>query len=289
LLDFGTLLTLTVLEQKDNIDFTAASSMTTLNYTGALIYKDDQGQQTNVVTITSNVLTNLNIGDGYIGSLIVDGAGGLTALTTAGKIVNTTIKSNAALETIDFGHDHLSGEFAATVAVTGNGKITELDLSTVNKIKTVTVTGNSSLTALTMAGYSPAAEPGADINVTIHSNALAATYTAAIAGSETTQYGGASLTDSTGLLCSISDFILTYSEQEDVNGNARSGSVSMSINLALVTEGTNAADTLSSTLSADTAAQEGADSVSSTLSDNETDGGAIDGIAEMKSLIDTCS
>jgi hypothetical protein len=140
-----------------------------------------------------------------------------------------------------------------------------------------------------MAGYSPAAEPGADINVTIHSNALAAAYTAAIAGSETTQYGGASLTDDTGLLCSISDFILTYSEQEDVNGNARSGSVSMSINLALVTEGTNAAATLSATLTADTAAQEGADSVSSTLSDNETDGGAIDGIAEMKSLIDTCS
>jgi hypothetical protein len=289
LVDFGNLLTLTVLEQSTNIDFTAASSMTTLNYTGKKLYSNDQGQQTNQVTITSNVLTTLNIGDGYIGTLNVNGANGLTAITTAGKIVNTSISNNTALETIDFGHDHLSGEFAATVVVSGNAKITSLNLSTVNKIKTVTVTGNSSLTALTMAGYSPAAEPGADINVTISGNALAATYTAAIAGSETTPYGGASLTDSTGLLCSISDFILHYNEQEDVNGNARSGSVSLSINLALVTEGTNAAATLSATLSADTAAQEGADSDSSTTTDNETDGGAIDGIAEMESLIDTCS
>jgi len=288
LVDFGTLLTLTVMEQSSNIDFSAASSMTTLNYTGKKLYVDDEGEQTNQVTITSDVLTTLNIGDGFIGTLTVNGAGGLTALTTAGKIVNTTVSGNNALETIDFGHDHLSGEFAATVNVSSNPKITSLDLSTVNKIKTVTVTGNASLTALTMAGYSPAAEPGADINVTIHSNALAAAYTAAIAGSETTPYSGASLTDSTGLLCSISDFILHYNEQEDVNGNARSGSVSLSINLALVTKGSDTA-TLSATLSADTAAKEGADSDPNTTTDNETDGGAIDGIAEMESLIDTCS
>ena len=291
LVDFGTLLTLTVLEQGSNIDFTAASSMTTLNYTGKLLYSNDMDQQTNMVTITSDVLTSLNIGDGYIGTLTVDGAAGLTALTTAGKIVNTTINNNAALATIDLGHDHLSGERAATVAVTNNTAITTLDLSTVNKIKTVTVTGNTTLTALTMAGYSPAAEPGADIMVTISGNALAASYVNAVAGSETTPYSGASLTDSTGLLCSISEFMLHYNAQEDVNGNARSGSVSMSINLALVTDdaATPLTRTLSVTLSADTAAQEGADSDAATATDNETDGGAIDVIAEMESLIDSCS
>ena len=56
-------------------------------------------------------------------------------------------------------------------------------MSTINKIKTVTVTGNASLTALTMAGYSPAAEPGAAINVTIGNNALSwYLYTTAVAG-----------------------------------------------------------------------------------------------------------
>ena len=166
-----------------------------------------------------------------------------------------------------------------------------LSLWLILNVKTVTVTGNTTLTALTMAGYSPAAEPGADIMVTISGNALAASYVNAVAGSETTPYSGASLTDSTGLLCSISEFMLHYNAQEDVNGNARSGSVSMSINLALVTDdaATPLTRTLSVTLSADTAAQEGADSDAATATDNETDGGAIDVIAEMESLIDSCS
>ena len=108
--------------------------------------------------------------------------------------------------------------------VDNNDKVETLNLSTVNKIKTVTVTGNASLTALTMAGYSPAAEPGAAINVTISGNNLAATYTTAVAGSETTPYSDASLTDATGLLCSVSDFITFYKDQTD-----RSATVSLSI------------------------------------------------------------
>ena len=234
LVDWATMLTLTLTEQGDNIDFSAAASMTTLNYTGKLLYSSAMDQQTNQVTITNSGLQTLNIGDGYIGTLHVNGAG-ITALTTAGKIVNTQVANNVALTTIDFGHDHLSGERAATVLVDNNDKVETLNLSTVNKIKTVTVTGNASLTTLTMAGYSPAAEPGAAINVTISGNALAATYTAAVAGSETTPYSDASLTDATGLLCSVSDFITFYKDQTD-----RSATVSLSINLAKVTVGTAA-------------------------------------------------
>ena len=157
-------------------------------------------------------------------------------------------------------------------------------MSTVNKIKTVTVTGNASLTALTMAGYSPAAEPGAAINVTISGNALAATYTAAVAGSETTPYSDASLTDATGLLCSVSDFITFYKDQTD-----RSATVSLSINLAKVTVGTAAPAALSAALDADDAAKKGIDGDAATAADNETNGGAIDTIAEMNAIIDSCS
>ena len=117
---------------------------------------------------------------------------GITELNTAGKIVNTEVANNVALTKINLGHDHLSGERAATVVVSNNDKVETLDLSTVNKIKTVTVTGNGSLTTLTMAGYSPAAEPGAAINVTIGDNNLAADYDTAVAGSETTPYTDAS-------------------------------------------------------------------------------------------------
>ena len=150
-------------------------------------------------------------------------------MTTAGKIVNTEVANNVALTTIDFGHDHLSGERAATVVINNNDKVESVNLSTVNKIKTVTVTGNASLTALTMAGYSPAAEPGAAINVTIGDNNLAADYDTAVAGSETTPYTDASLSDTTGLLCAVSDFITFYKDQTD-----RSATVSLSINIKML-------------------------------------------------------
>ena len=291
LVDIATLLTLTLKEQANDIDFSVATSMTTLDYTGKLLYNNAMDTQTNMVTITSSVLQNLVIGDGYIGSLTVSGAAALTDITTAGEIVNTTIHANSALTEISLGHDHLEGERAATVVVTSNPQITTLNLSTVNKIKTVTVSGNASLTALTMAGFSPPAEPGANINVTIGQNALEAAYVTAIAGSETTPYSGASLTDTTGLLCDIKEFITFYSAQKDVNDNARSGSVSMSIDIAKTTNdaATPLTRTLSVTLSADTAAKNGADSNAATAADNETDGGPIDTIAEMNSIIDSCS
>jgi|GEM_PF-3155239 len=285
LVDFATLLTLTVLEQSTNIDFSNATSMTTLNYTGKQLYSSAMDQQTNQVTITNALLTSLNIGDGYIGTLHVNGAG-ITELVTAGKIVNTQVAGNAALTNINFGHDHLSGERAATVAVQNNPKIETLNLSTINKIKTVTVTGNASLTSLTMAGYSPAAEPGAAINVTIGNNGLAASYATAIAGSETTPYSDASLSDTTGLLCSVKDFITYYKDQTD-----RSATVSLSINLKNVTNdaATPVTQTLSATLSGDTAAKAGIDGDAATTADNETDGNDIDTIAEMNAIIDTCS
>ena len=284
LLDFATMKTLTLTEQGDNLDFSAAASMTTLNYTGKLLYSDAMDQQTNQVTITNSALTSLNIGDGYIGTLHVNGAG-IEDLTTAGKIVNTEVANNVALKEISFGHDHLSGERAATVLVSNNDKVQTLDLSTINKVKSVNVSGNASLTALTMAGYSPAAEPGAAINVTINANKLAASYDTAVAGSETTPYSDASLSDATGLLCSVSEFILFYHGQAD-----RTVTPTLSLNIAEVTNdaATPVTATLSATLTGDTDAQNGIDGVNGNA-DDETDGGAINSIKEMEAIIDSCS
>jgi len=286
LVDFDNMLTLTLTEQGDNIDLSAASSMTTLNYTGKLLYKTAMDQQTNNVSITTDALTSLVIGDGYIGTLNIVSAGGLKGITTAGKIVNTVIQNNAALETISFGHDHLSGERAAVVNVSGNAKIESLDLSTINKVKHVNITGNASMTALTMAGYSPAAEPGAQVTVTIHSNALAASYKTAIAGSETTPYSSASLTDATGLLCSVSEFLHFYADQTD-----RTVTPTIDLNLELVTDDTTptaVTATLSATLSGDTAAKAGLDGAAGGA-DAETNGGSIDSFQEMDRIIDSCS
>ena len=284
LLDFATMKTLTLTGQGDNLDFSAAASMTTLNYTGKLLYKDAMDQQTNQVTITNTALTSLNIGDGYIGTLHVNGAG-IEDLTTAGKIVNTELANNVALKDISFNHDHIPGERAATVLVSNNDKVETLDLSTINKVKSVNVSGNASLTALTMAGYSPPAEPGAAINVTISANKLAADYDTAVAGSETSAYTTASLTDATGLLCSVSEFILFYHAQAD-----RTVTPTLSLNIAEVTNDadTPVTATLSATLTGDTDAQNGIDGVNGNA-DDETDGGAINSIKEMEAIIDKCS
>ena len=286
LVDFANMLTLTLTEQGDNIDFSAASSMTTLNYTGKLLYKTAMDQQTNNVSITTDALTSLVIGDGYIGTLNIVSAGGLKDITTAGKIVNTIIQNNAALETISFGHDHLSGERAAVVNVSGNAKIELLDLRDIQKVKHVNITNNATMTALIMAGYSPAAEPGAQVTVTISGNALAATYTTAIAGSETTPYSSASLTDATGLLCSVSEFLHFYADQTD-----RTVTPTIDLNLELVTDDTTptaVTATLSATLSGDTAAKAGLDGAAGGA-DAETNGGSIDSFQEMDRIIDSCS
>ena len=286
LVDFANMLTLTLAAQADNIDFTQAVSMTTLNYTGKKLYSNAQGQQTNQVTITSAVLTALDV-DGFIGSLNVSGAAKLASLETDGEIVNVVLHNNPELAIVNFGHDHISGEFAATLEVHHNPKIETLDLSTVNKVKLVNVSSNASLTALTMAGYSPAAEPGANISVTIGGNALAATYTTAVAGSETTPYSDASLTDATGLLCSVSDFINFYNDQTD---RSATNTPTVSINLTKVTNdaATPVTATLSATLSGDDAAKAGLDGTAGNA-DDETDGGAIDSIAELNAIVDTCS
>ena len=291
LVDYGTLLTLSLTEQGSNIEFASAASMTTLNYTGKSLWKNTMGQQNNVVSITSNLITTLNV-DGFVGTLNVEGAGGLTALTTAGRIVNTAVKGNTALATLELGHDHVLNERAATLEVHNNAKITSLDLSTVNKVKHVKVTNNASMTLLTMAGFTPYAESAASVTVTISGNALVATYTRAVAGSETGPYTDASLTDTTGLLCAVSEFINYYNTQKDVNDNARAGTVTVVIDLADVTDNKatpNKNVSLNTVLNDDTAAKAGVDGVASGA-DAETDGiGGINSIAEMNFIIDTCS
>jgi hypothetical protein len=136
-----------------------------------------------------------------------------------------------------------------------------------------------------MAGFSPPAEPGAQVTVTISGNALAATYTTAIAGSETTPYTSASLTDATGLLCSVSEFLHFYADQTD-----RTVTPTIDLNLELVTDDTTPTAltrTLSATLSGDTAAIAGLDGVAGGA-DQETDGNSIDSFQEMDRIIDAC-
>ena len=119
-------------------------------------------------------------------------------------------------------------------------------MSTVNKIKEITITGNASLTSIVMAGFSPAVEPTAQVTVSISANNLPGEYTSATAGTDTTPYLEAAITDGSGIICGVKAFIDYY------NGAKTTGSVTATVDLDdvdLYTQEENAQDVVVRTIS----------------------------------------
>jgi hypothetical protein len=199
LLDIATIHNLKLVEQSSTIDFAAAVHLVTLDYTGKLVTPAVEDGQVNALTITSGnaSLTTLTIGSaGGIGTLTVSGST-LATLNTAGVILNTVVKGNSALETFDFQHTHVNGDNATVVSITDNPKIVSVNLGTLSKVKHVNITGNASLTTIAAPSASVLAEPITTVTVTIQNNDTGGTYTAAVAGTETTAYQPATLTGET--------------------------------------------------------------------------------------------
>jgi hypothetical protein len=226
--DFATIANLKLVEQNTNIDFSTAAQLVSLDYTGKKDATPNPGGQANTLTITSGnaSLTSLIIGDGGIGTLTVSGST-LTSLSTAGVIINTVVKGNAALETFAMNHTHLDGDNATTISVTDNTDplFVALDMSSLRKVKHVNITGNTSLTTITAPGTVPAAEPIAVVTITLDNNLTTGTYTAAVAGAETEQHQMATLT---GL--SVTGFKTMYDVYK-AQANRVAGTVTMSIEI----------------------------------------------------------
>ena len=246
--DFAVLNALELHAQSSTITFTAAASMTTLTVLGKKNSPIQQDGQSNVVSITNAnaKLTTLSVG-GVLKAVVLDNTKLESFESVAGStILNTDLRNNADLETISLAHDRLDGERALAIKVINNDKVVELDMSTVNKIKTIEVTGNASLTTITMAGYSPAVEPTAAIAVTISGNALAGEYTFATAGTDTTPYLESAISDSSGVICAVKDFVDFYAAA------VTTGSVTSSVDLDDVdkyTQEENASDVVVRTIS----------------------------------------
>mgnify|MGYP001340962508 CR=1 FL=1 len=199
LLDIAKIVNLKLVEQSSTIDFSVAAHLVTLDYTGKLVTPAVENGQTNALTISSGnaSLTTLTIGSaGGIGTLTVS-ASTLTTLNTAGVILNTVVTANSALETFAFGHTHVNGDNATVVDISGNPKITSVNLGSLSKVKHVNITGNASLTTIAAPSASVLAEPITTVTVTIQNNDTGGTYTAAVAGTETTAYQPATLTGET--------------------------------------------------------------------------------------------
>ena len=226
--DFATIANLKLVEQNTNIDFSTAAKLVSLDYTGKKDATPNPGGQANTLTITSGnaSLTSLIIGDGGIGTLTVSGST-LTSLSTAGVIINTVVKGNAALEGFAMNHTHLDGDNATTISVTDNTDplFVALDMSSLRKVKHVNITGNTSLTTITAPGTVPLAEPIAVVTITLDNNLTTGTYTAAVAGAETEAHQMATLT---GL--SVTGFKTMYDAYK-AQTNRVAGTVTMSIEI----------------------------------------------------------
>jgi hypothetical protein len=198
LVDFVNVANLKLTEQETSLIWNKAVKLVTLDYTGKKDATPNPGGQANSLTITSTLvsLTTLIIGDGGIGTLTVS-ASTLTELNTAGVIINTVVTRNPSLATFNFQHTHLDGDNATTVDLVGNPKILSVNLGTLSKVKHVNITGNVSLTTIAAPNTSVLAEPITTVTVTIQSNDTGGTYTAAVAGTETTPYQPATLTGET--------------------------------------------------------------------------------------------
>jgi hypothetical protein len=248
LVDFAGIKILKLHAQETTLDYSTAVSITALTVLGKQKSPIAQDGQTNDVILTNanTLLADLTIG-GTLRTVSLDN----TALTAFASVDGSTILdlqllNNADLATVALAHDRLDGERALGITVVNNDKLQELDMSTVNKIKEITITGNASLTSIVMAGFTPAVEPTASITVTISGNNLPGEYTSATAGTDTTPYLEASITDGSGIICGVKAFIDYYDAAKTT------GSVTATVDLDdvdLYTQEENADDVVVRTIS----------------------------------------
>jgi len=279
LVDAATITELTLGEQATTVDLATLVEMTDLHYTGAHPSSITPGSHvgSNNLTITSAnaSLTTLVIGAGGMGTLTVTNST-LESLSTAGHIINTVVHNNTKLAEFEFGHSHADGDDATTIDIVGNtdSELTEIDLSSLAKVKHVNITGNTSLTTIVAPSASTLAEPLATVTVTISRNDTSGTYTSADAATETTPYSPASAT--AAVVTSFKPFIEAYLAQ------TRTATVVWSIDVDNVDLTSTAATVETAALSTitDTAAQNGPDGTSGNA-DDQSDGGAVTNEAEL--------
>ena len=287
--DWANIKVLQLNQQASDLDFSSAASLTTLKYTGKKVTPVAEGSQSNTVTITgANAnLKNLSFPAyegtaNHLGTLTVTGTA-IGTLSTGGVILNTNIINNNALTAITIGHAHLNGELATTINVSGNGSITTLDLTSMDKVKSISVTSNGKLASITAPALQYLAEPVADIDVTIGGNALVGGYTAAVSGTETSPYGAAKVHYQESVVSFI-NFLAKYEAQDRPAGvstitfdididktTAHTQSYNAETEAWTPTASTATPTKLSAQLDADLAAQGGTDNNAATEADNQSD------------------
>ena len=177
---------------------TAMNAVTTLNVVGKISAASVINLTLNGTAGQTDALTELTVAD--LGAVVLGGtaATSVVTVTTAGAIDDLTLDTNVALVSVTIGHGPHSytGFPAQAVTITDNlnAGFKSVDLGSVVLLDEATITGNASLATITAPDTTGTLLSNAVVSLTIDSNSLVATSTAAVAGTNLANITQPSLT-----------------------------------------------------------------------------------------------
>ena len=182
-------MTISALSRTNSVSFDKAATvfpaLVNLNVTGV-----DAGsgpyisRQTNTVSVTSDVLTDLTVG-GTINNVNLHGAAKLANLTTSGFIRDFGLLGASIITSADIGHDHIEGSDAASLRISGATKLTSVAPTALDEVGTVTLTDLPAMTTLNLASMVTLPILGS-YTITISNTGLSASYAIATEATTTT-------------------------------------------------------------------------------------------------------
>ena len=182
-------LTISALAATNSVSFDKAATvfpaLVNLNVTGVDVGSGPYiSKQTNTVSITSDVLTDLTVA-GTINNVNLHGAAKLANLTTSGYIRDFGLLGASIITSADIGHDHIEGSDAASFRITGATKLTSVAPTALDEVGTVTLTDLPAMTTLNLASMATLPILGG-YTITISNTGLSASYAIATEATTTT-------------------------------------------------------------------------------------------------------
>jgi len=252
LVDIATVKTVTLGAQDVTLDLSAATAMTTLNYTGKTIAAGANSAEATNLTVDHQAgvssLTSVVLAGGM--NAVVIKAPLMTSLTTGG-FIRTFTTTGTALTSITVGHQGLNGGATSGLSITGTS-ILNLDLSNMKWIGAITVTGNASLTSITMPTATAAADnanvtnAAGGVAVSIGTNSLTGVWSNAVAASGSNLYAEGTFSTAPGIIGAK-----TWLSALLANNNAAVVSVTYSIEIDDAEAAMRANNAVSTALDAD--------------------------------------
>ena len=182
------------LDRSDDFELnnTNLPAVTTLNVRGAstagataadkLAFDSD-------LTVTGHAkIVTLNIENGFLNDVDVDGNAALENLTTAGNMNSFTLNNNDDLAAATIGHDHIEGADASYLTVTGNAELESLTTTALNEAGDIEIDSNPVLTRVDLSSIASSLPVAGAYTISITNNRLTGNYNNATAASTTTAY-----------------------------------------------------------------------------------------------------